>query len=607
MLDNFRSTYYNYRAFKMTEQNNSTSGQSKQEQNPNKALDALVHAEIAKLTGSISPTSTLLAFQDWLAHLVGSPGKQIELAQTAGEYAQQLANYTGELLSAQTDEERAVITPPAAIDRRFSAPEWQQFPYNLLQQSFLLGQKWWDAATTDVAGVSEHHANVVSFWARQYLEFFSPSNQFATNPQVLAKTAEESGANLLRGMQKFYADMSDVLKGEQAEPDPNFEVGKQVAASAGKVILRTKVMELIQYTPTTKNVRPEPILLVPAWIMKYYILDLSPHNSLVKFLLDEGYTVFCMSWKNPDENDRDLAMSDYIESGFMAALDAVNAIVPEQKVHAAGYCLGGTLLAIAAAAMARDGDNRLASLSFFAAQTDFTEPGEIGLFIDESQINLLEAQMQRTGYLKASQMAGAFQMLRSYDLMWSRLINDYLLGKTNSTFDIMAWNSDATRMPAKMHSHYLRSLFLNNDLSEGRYQVGGKSISLSNLNVPIFMVGTVTDHVAPWKSVYKLHYLTAAEITFALTTGGHNVGIVNPPSPTSKRKYQLLTRKAGDAYISADEWQKIAPMYAGSWWTAWHEFLANRSGAQDAKLPAVGAAGYPVITDAPGEYVLVRS
>jgi len=579
--------------------------QIKPNKNPNKQLDTLVHAEIAKATGSLSPTSTMLAFQDWFAHLLGSPGKQLELTQIATEYTQQLANYAAQLLTNKEDDQANVA--PLVMDRRFSAPEWQMFPYNLLQQSFLLGQKWWDIATTDVAGVSKHHANVVNFWARQFLELFSPGNQFFTNPQVLAQTLEENGANLVRGMQKLYADVNAILVGEEAEPDPNFKVGEHVAVTRGKVILRNKVMELIQYTPTTTEVHPEPVLLVPAWIMKYYILDLSPHNSLVKYLLDQGHTVFCISWKNPDENDRNLAMEDYLQDGFFAALNAVNDVVPKQKVHAAGYCLGGTLLAIAASAMARDNDNRLASLSFFAAQTDFTEPGEIGLFIDESQINLLEAQMERTGYLKASQMAGAFQMLRSYDLLWSRLINEYLLGKASNKFDIMAWNADATRMPAKMHAHYLRSLFLNNDLSEGRYKVDGKAISLANLNVPIFMVGTVTDHVAPWKSVYKLHYLTAAEITFALTTGGHNVGIVNPPSPTSKRKYQLLTRKAGGAYIAPDEWQKLAKEHQGSWWSAWQVWVSSKSGAKSAQVPTLGTNKYKPLMDAPGEYILVRA
>ncbi|HEY1132168.1 MAG TPA: alpha/beta fold hydrolase, partial [Roseateles sp.] len=364
-----------------------------------------------------------------------------------------------------------------------------------------------------------------------------------------------------------------------------------------------QVMELIQYAPATGTVYPEPVLVVPAWIMKYYILDLSQQNSLVRYLVDQGHTVFCISWKNPGEAERDLGMDDYLRDGFFAALDAINAIVPKRLVHATGYCLGGTLLAIAAAAMARDGDTRLASTTFFAAQTDFSEPGELGLFIDESQVSLLEAQMARTGYLKASQMAGAFQMLRSYDLLWSRLVNEYLLGERGSTNDLMAWNADATRMPARMHSQYLRRLFLNDDLSEGRYPVDGRPVSLGSMTLPTFMVGTTTDHVAPWRSVHKLHYLSPAEITFVLTSGGHNAGIVNPPTPDSRRRYQLLTRPAGGPYLAPDEWLAAAPTHAGSWWPAWQQWLAARSGAP-VKPPRMGHPRYPLLAPAPGSYVL---
>ena len=358
------------------------------------------------------------------------------------------------------------------------------------------------------------------------------------------------------------------------------------------------------YTPTTETVHPEPILIVPAWIMKYYILDLSPHNSLIRYLVDQGHTVFCISWKNPGYEDRDMGMDDYLDLGFHAALDAVNAIVPKQKVHATGYCLGGTMLAIAAAAMARDGDERLASMSLFAAQTDFSEPGELALFIDESQLNLLEAQMAETGYLKASQMAGAFQMLRSYDLLWSRMVNEYLLGDRAPMNDLMAWNADATRMPAKMHSQYLRRLFLNDDLSEGHYPVRGKPVSLGGITLPTFMVGTVTDHVAPWRSVFKLHLMSPAEITFALTSGGHNAGIVNPPG-NPRRHYQLLTRAAGGSYVAPDEWLQKAPEAQGSWWPAWLAWLQARSGAP-VKPPRTGASAYKPVCDAPGRYVLEK-
>ncbi|MFT3717259.1 PHA/PHB synthase family protein [Pseudorhodoferax sp.] len=571
---------------------------------PTQQLDTLVHAALARMSGSLSPTSALLAWQDWVAHLAGSPGRQMALASLAATQAQALAWYLAEALSTRPGDARALVAPPAQ-DRRFAAPEWRQWPFNLWHQSFLLVEQWWDAATHGVPGVDPHHERVVAFWARQWLDMCSPGNRIATNPLVIKATLAEGGANLVRGTQHLLTDLAQAATGEALAAPGGFAVGRDLAATPGKVVLRNRVMELIQYQPTTAEVHPEPVLLVPAWIMKYYILDLSPHDSLVKYLLDQGHTVFCISWKNPGEAERDLGMDDYLRDGFFAALDAVNAICPQRQVHATGYCLGGTLLAIAAAAMARDGDARLASVSLFAAQTDFSEPGELALFIDESQVSLLEAQMAATGYLKASQMAGAFQMLRSYDLLWSRLVHDYLLGERASMNDLMAWNADATRMPARMHSEYLRRLFLNDDLSEGRYPVNGRPVALSSIRLPVFMVGTTTDHVAPWRSVHKLHHLCPAEITFALTSGGHNAGIVNPPVPGSHRTYQVLTRPAGGTYLAPDEWLAAAPLHQGSWWPAWQQWLAERSGAP-AKPPRMGAGHYKPVADAPGQYVLEK-
>jgi polyhydroxyalkanoate synthase len=563
-------------------------------------LDTFVHAALGRTTGSLSPAALLLAWQDWSAHLAGSPGKQIALAQLSSTQMQSLARYLGNCLLAGPGEARALVDAPAQ-DRRFAAPAWRQWPFNLWHQSFLLQQQWWDAATHGVIGVEPHHEKLVAFWARQFLDALSPGNQFATNPLVLQQTRTEVGANLLRGAQNLVNDLRRQATGQP--PASPFVVGRDLATSPGRVVLKNRVMELIQYEPASATVYSEPLLIVPAWIMKYYILDLSPQNSLIQYLVAQGHTVFCISWKNPGDAERDLGMDEYLTDGFNAALAAVNTICPKRKVHATGYCLGGTLLAIAAAAMARDGDERLASISFLAAQTDFSEPGELGLFIDESQVSLLEAQMTQTGYLKAEQMAGAFQMLRSYDLLWSRLVNHYLLGQRSNMSDLMAWNSDATRMPATMHSQYLRRLFLNDDLSEGRYPVGGKPVSLGNLTLPTFMVGTTTDHVAPWRSVHKLHYLCPAEITFALTSGGHNAGIVNPPKPDSHQHYQLLTRVAGGPYMAPDDWVAAAPIATGSWWPAWQHWLAARSGAK-VKPPRMGSAHDGTLVAAPGSYVL---
>ena len=567
-------------------------------------VDPPFHAALARRFASLSPAAGLLAASDWALHLAASPGKCMDLARLAMHQSGELAEYARERMTAGADQQARLGVQPAVEDRRFRAPEWQQWPFNYLHQSFLFKQQWWAAATHGVQGVEKHHENMVAFAARQWLDIFSPGNQLATNPVVLQRTLQQGGANLLRGALNAADDLQRLAADQGPAGVEDFVVGRDVGITPGKVVLKNRLMELIQYTPTTAAVHPEPILIVPAWIMKYYILDLSPHNSLIGYLVDQGYTVFCLSWKNPGYEDRDLGMDDYLELGFHAALDAVTTIVPGQKVHATGYCLGGTMLAIAAAAMARDGDERLASLSTFTAQTDFSEPGELGLFVDESQLSLLEAQMAQTGYLKASQMAGAFQMLRSYDLLWSRMVSEYLLGERAPMNDLMAWNADATRMPARMHSQYLRRLFLNDDLSEGRYPVDGKPVSLSNLTLPMFMVGTLTDHVAPWRSVFKLHQMSPAEITFALTSGGHNAGIVNPPG-NPRRRYQLLTRPAGGSYVAPDEWLETAPQTQGSWWPAWLQWLQARSGTP-VKPPRMGAGAYQPVGDAPGTYVLEK-
>ena len=573
-----------------------------QEPNP---LDVEARSALARLTISISPQSALLAWLDWASHLAIAPGKQSDLCALALDQASRLAAYLRECLMAGPGEAHACIEPPAH-DRRFAAPEWRRWPFSLWHQAFLLNQCWWDAATHGVPGVDRHHENVVAFAARQWLDMLSPGNQLATNPVALKRTVEEGGANLLRGLAHLVDDAERMLAERPPAGTENFVVGRDVAVTPGKVVLRNRLIELIQYAPATPKVHPEPILIVPAWIMKYYILDLSPHNSLVKYLVDQGYTVFCISWKNPGAAERELGMDEYLDLGIRAALDAVNAIVPGRKVHATGYCLGGTLLAIAAAAMARDGDDRLASISLFCAQTDFSEPGELGLFIDESQVSLLEAQMQEQGYLRAEQMAGAFQMLRSCDLLWSRMVNEYLLGERRPLNDLMAWNADATRMPAKMHSQYLRRLFLDDDLSEGRYPVDGRPVSLAGIDLPTFCVATETDHVAPWRSVYKLQHLSPAEITFVLTSGGHNAGIVSEPGHP-RRSYRARTRPAGGNYIGPDEWVDVAVLREGSWWPEWAAWLRARSG-EPVPPPRMGAParGYKLLGDAPGRHVLEK-
>jgi polyhydroxyalkanoate synthase len=361
---------------------------------------------------------------------------------------------------------------------------------------------------------------------------------------------------------------------------------------------------LIQYAPATEKVYAEPVLIVPAWIMKYYILDLSPQNSLIRYLVGQGHTVFCISWRNPSAEDRSLTMADY-RSCVMAALAAVNAIVPDRKVHATGYCLGGTLLAITAAAMARGGDDRLATITLLAAQTDFTEPGELALFIDHSQVHFLESIMWNRGYLSADQMAGTFQLLRSNDLVWSRLVRDYLMGERAPMTDLMAWNADSTRMPYQMHSEYLRRLYLDNQLAAGQFMVDERAATLQNIHAPLFVVGTERDHVAPWRSVYTIHYHTDADTTFVLTGGGHNTGIVSEPGQPN-RHFRIATKNTSDPCLAPDEWAAAAPKN-GSWWVAWADWLATYSTPERTSPPSMGSAdGFPPIEDAPGTYVFQR-
>ena len=346
------------------------------------------------------------------------------------------------------------------------------------------------------------------------------------------------------------------------------------------------------------------MLIVPAWIMKYYILDLSPENSLIRFLVAQGHTVFAISWRNPGAEFRNTTLDDYRTEGLMAGLDVATDICGGARIHACGYCLGGTLLAIGAAAMARDGDDRLASVTMFCAQTDFTEAGELQLFINEDQLAVLDDVMRAQGYLDTRQMAGAFQLLRSNDLVWSRAITSYMMGEREQPNDLMAWNMDGTRMPARMHSEYLHRLFLDNELAEGRFPVDGRPVAISDIRVPLFVVGTETDHIAPWRSVYKIHLLNEADLTFVLTSGGHNAGVVSEPGHRN-RHYRVGHRQPGARYVGPDEWQDQAELRQGSWWPAWWAWLAAHSSAEVAP-PPMGSKRYPPIEDAPGHYVRER-
>ncbi|MGH7028749.1 PHA/PHB synthase family protein, partial [Brevundimonas sp.] len=435
------------------------------------------------------------------------------------------------------------------------------------------------------------------------LDSVSPANFPRTNPEVLGRVVETGGLCLAQGMATATDDWFRLVSGAPAAGADTFRVGETVAVTEGEVILRTPLCEVIQYRPKTATVQREPVVIVPAWILKYYILDLSPRNSLVRHLIEQGFTVFMISWKNPTPADRDIGFDDYRRLGVLPALTAALAITGATKAHAVGYCLGGTLLAIAAAAMARDGDDRIASLTFLAAQTDFDEAGELKLFINDSQVAFIEDLMWQRGVLAGSQMAGTFHLLRSNDLVWSKMIHRYLMGEPDPVSDISAWLANVTHMPYRMHSDYLRSLYLNNDLAAGRFKVDGRPIVIQDIRTPIFALGAESDRVAPWRSVYKFRLLADADVTFALTNGGHNLGVVSEPGHEG-RNYRIGHSGTRDHYVDPDSWFGATPVRNGSWWPAWFDWLRSRPSERVAPPPqGRREAGYHSLGPAPGSYV----
>ncbi|MFI4976495.1 MAG: PHA/PHB synthase family protein [Caulobacterales bacterium] len=550
-------------------------------------IDRHLHAAAARLTGGLSLVGLAGAWQDWALHLAASPGLCMGLAQDAWAGAFRLATRPTEIETAQ--------------DPRFRGPGWQAQPFNAYAAGFQAVEQWWRKATTGVHGVTGQHERVASFAARQMLDMVSPSNFVATNPDVLARAVATGGGSLVQGAANLAADV--VTPGRDAG---DFQVGRDVAVTPGEVVARTPLAEIIQYRPSTATVRPEPVVIVPAWIMKYYILDLTPAESLVRALVADGFTVFMVSWKNPGPEDRDRDFDDYRRLGALAAIDAACEITGSKRVHAAGYCLGGTLLAMTAAAMARDGDERLASLTLLASQADFTEAGELTLFVNEAQVALLEDLMWDRGYLRPEQMAGTFQVLRANDLIWSRMIGEYLMGDPRRARALDAWSADATRLPFRMESQNLRSLYLDNELAEGRFRVGGHPVALRDIAAPMFVLGTEFDHIAPWRSVYKLLLLCEAPITFVLTDRGHNVGVVCPPG-VGERHQRVRRQSASEPYVDPDAWLASTPPRPGSWWPTWFAWLHERSGPM-APPPPMGDAdnGFASLGPAPGRYVLEK-
>jgi len=557
-------------------------------------LDQMTRVSWAQVTGGLSPVSLINTFQDWALHLAASPTKQMKLVEKATLNMMHMTNY---MLRGGLDD---TTEAHKGADGRFAGEAWRDKPFDIMAEAFIQAEDWWQEATNDIPGLSDADEKAISFLSRQILDAMSPSNMFWTNPEVLEATAAEGGANLTHGLHHYTQDQMRHMGKVQETEAETFILGQDLAATPGKVVFRNHLIELIRYTPTTDLVKAEPILITPAWIMKYYILDLRPENSMVKFLVEQGFTVFMISWRNPDATDRDLTMEDYLFHGPIAAMEEVLKQTKSNSLHAAGYCLGGTLLSVAAAYLAREGKDVLKSLSLFTAQTDFTEAGELNLFINESQLAFLEDIMNRDGYLSGKQMSGAFQMLRSNDLVWSQQRERYLMGRDTTENDLMFWNADQTRMPARMHSEYLRKLFLHNDLASNRYDVQGHPISLRDIRCPIFAVGTERDHVAPWKSAFKIHHLTHSDVTFVLTKGGHNAGIVSEPGHP-RRSYQVRTLLDQDPAVPVQEWAEGATFKEGSWWLEWGDWVAEKS-PDEITPPKMGMS----LCDAPGTYIFQK-
>lgn len=506
-------------------------------------------------------------------------------------------------------KESAPVAMPEKGDRRFSAPEWSEhLIFDYLKQSYLLSANWVTGLIAETKGLDVDTKMKVSFYTRQWLDALSPSNFPHTNPEVLNKIVETKGENLVKGLQNMLKDMErggGKLKISMTDYDA-FEVGKNLATTPGKVVFENRMFQLIQYTPQTKQVFEKPLLIFPPWINKFYILDLQEKNSFVRYCVEQcGLQVFMVSWKNPDETYRDVSFETYMQEGICEAIDHTLAITKEKSVNAIGYCIGGTLLAASLAVMAKKKDKRVNSATFFTTLIDFTDAGELKVFIDEPQVQQLEKKMADKGYLDGKEMAATFSMLRANDLIWSFVVNNYLLGNDPFPFDLLYWNDDPTRMPAKMHSYYLRNMYLENNLAKkDKLTLLGEKVDVSLIEQPIYMVSAINDHITPWTSCFAPMHKMKGDITFVLGKAGHVAGVVNPPS---SGKGMFWEAKVGDKDNNPEKWLKTAKQHDGTWWTGWQKWITKQSGKQKAAPKTFGDAQHKPIENAPGRYVKEKS
>ena len=546
-------------------------------------------AEVVKTLGQVA--------EYWLA----DPQRAVELQTRLGKAYLDLWAAAVKRLAG---EETAPVAAPAANDKRFADPEWSsnQF-YDFLKQAYLLTTQWANRLVSDAVELDAHTKQKAEFYVRQITNALSPSNFVLTNPELLRETLTSNADNLVRGMRMLAEDIEaggGDLNIRQSDSSM-FAVGRNLATTPGKVIFQNELMQLIQYAPSTPTVLKRPLLIVPPWINKFYVLDLTPEKSFIKWCVDQGLAVFCISWVNPGAGLAQKSFEDYVRQGPLAALEAIKAATGEEEVHSIGYCVGGTLLAVTLAAMAAWGDKRIVSATFFAAQVDFTFAGDLKVFVDEEQVAAIERRMAERGFLEAKSMATVFNVLRSNDLLWPYVINNYLKGKAPFPFDLLYWNSDATRLPAANHSFYLRNCYLDNKLAKGEMVIADTPIDLQAIKMPIYNLATREDHIAPAKSVLLGSNLFGGKVKYVLAGSGHIAGVVNPPD---KNKYQYWTgplRRDADV----DAWLAKATEHPGSWWPDWLAWL-KRQGPAEAPARVPGDGKLKPIEDAPGSYVKVR-
>jgi len=541
------------------------------------------------------------AFTDLASKLMTDPFK---LAEAGMRMWQDYFMLWQNTMKKALGEETEPVAQAASSDNRFRNELWQNnLVFDYIKQSYLIAAQNIQKTVSDVEGLDAQSARKVKFFTRQYVDALAPTNFVMTNPEVLKATVETGGKNLLDGLNHLLHDL-ERGHGKLAISMTDykaFKMGENVATTPGKVVFQNDLMQLIQYQPATNEVYKTPLLIVPPWINKYYILDLRQKNSFIKWAVDQGITVFVISWVNPGKDLAEKSFEDYMLEGPLAALDAVEKATGEREVNMIGYCLGGTLTAAALAWMRSKGQSRVKSVTFFTALLDFSEPGELGVFVDEGVLSKLEKKMESRGYLEGTEMAGTFNMLRANDLIWSFVVNNYLLGKDPFPFDLLYWNSDSTRMPAKMHTFYLRNMYIRNKLREpGGITLAGVPIDLSRVDIPTYFISTVEDHIAPWKSTYLGAELLSGPVRFVLGGSGHIAGIVNPPAAN---KYWYWTNEK--LHDSADEWLTTAEKHEGSWWSDWGSWLSGFGGEKvPARVPGTG--GLKVLGDAPGTYASFR-